>query len=155
MGPCAVMKAANKMRNLVRAREGSVSETSEVRCAVSAALEPTYRMTPGDDKEFKSCVVQRRAAQVLERVLAGVKYDQATAPALSTALSNTLRMELKTLDMPRYKVICHVVLGEKKGQALETASRCLWNDHTDSKASAVYQNNSLFAVATVYGIYQD
>lgn len=146
-------KIANRMRSQSRGRENSVSDASEVRGLNTLAFEPTYRMNPDESKQFPPCAVDKKIKSVLKSMLEDVTYDASMAPSLSVTVSNTLRMELKDLEIPRYKLICHVMLGEKKGQHVEVASRCLWNDNFDSYASATYQNNSLFAVGTVYGVY--
>lgn len=57
------------------------------------------------------------------------------------------------LHYPRYKVLVHVLIGEQKGEGVRVATRCLWDAETDNYTSHTFLNDSLFAVATVYGIY--
>ena len=61
--------------------------------------------------------------------------------------------ELKELNWPRYKYIVHVVIGESKGEGVKLACRCFWDGNTDAFAKGSYENKSVFAVATVYGVY--
>lgn len=55
----------------------------------------------------------------------------------------------------RYKLVIQVTLGQKKGQAMRIVSRCLWDANTDSFASEHYENDSLYCVAQVYGLYYE
>ena len=57
--------------------------------------------------------------------------------------------------MDRYKLVCTILLGPKFGQGMQTASRCAWDENRDSFTSVTYENKSLFAVATVYGLYAE
>ncbi|KAJ4460034.1 putative dynein outer arm light chain [Paratrimastix pyriformis] len=54
---------------------------------------------------------------------------------------------------PRYKHIVQVTIGEVKDQGMRVASRSLWDPKVDSCVSCHFQNNSLFCVAMVFGIY--
>ncbi|CAK0782866.1 hypothetical protein CVIRNUC_006061 [Coccomyxa viridis] len=46
-----------------------------------------------------------------------------------------------------------VTIGQKTGQAQRSVSRFLWDVHTDGAASEYYENESLFCVCQVYGLY--
>ena len=61
--------------------------------------------------------------------------------------------ELKEKDWPRYKYIVHCVIGENKGEGVKLACRCFWDSNTDAFAKESFENKSIFAVATVYGVY--
>ena len=53
-------------------------------------------------------------------------------------------------DVPRRKLVVHVMVGQDADQMVRFASRCLWDVDEDSMASATYRNNSLFAVGVVF-----
>jgi len=85
-----------------------------------------------------------------------VTYEALRCASLSTQLSYAIRDRIKlALHLPRYKLVCAAVVGQNAGQALRHASRCLWDAHDDGFATASYQNDSLFATATVYAAYYD
>jgi hypothetical protein len=46
-----------------------------------------------------------------------------------------------------------VTLGQKGGQATRVVSRCLWDTSTDSFASETYENETVYCVCQVYGVY--
>ena len=64
-----------------------------------------------------------------------------------------MKGRLKELALPRYKVVVQVVIGEQRGQGVRMGSRCFWDQDTDQSASEQYANESLFCVATAYGVY--
>ena len=53
----------------------------------------------------------------------------------------------------RYKFMVNVVLGEQRGQGIRMGNRCFWDEDTDAFACETYHNDSIFCVATAYGIY--
>ncbi|NWW44315.1 TC1D4 protein, partial [Pedionomus torquatus] len=116
-------------------------------------LENTYRMGPDEGCKFNAGQVQR----VLEVALAGalrttVYSPQGSAP-LAQSLAELLRSQAKEVVPPRYKLVCHVLLGQQGQQSLLVASRALWDPESDSFACVTFSNASLFAVATVHGVY--
>jgi len=74
---------------------------------------------------------------------------------MAKQLSEVIKDRIKALRMPRYKLVCSVVIGQNSGQAVRNASRCLWDADNDGFASASYANRSLLATATVYAVYYD
>ena len=53
----------------------------------------------------------------------------------------------------RYKIVVEVVIGEQRGEGVRMGTRCLWDSDTDSYASDVFMNDSLFCCAAAFGIY--
>ena len=116
-------------------------------------MENTYRLYPDDKASFRPLSVQKEIADVLEGVLGNMEYNPSTSGRITTRLSEAIKVRVKALQFTRHKLVVHVLVGSHSGQCLELASRCLWNQETDSYATASYQNSSLFAIASVYGIY--
>ena len=44
------------------------------------------------------------------------------------------------MNIPRYKIIVQVTIGELKDQGIRVASRCLWDVATDNYTSVSYTN---------------
>ena len=61
--------------------------------------------------------------------------------------------EMKNFQLPRYKIIVQTVIGQKFGQLLRLASRCLWDPKTDNMVSVNYETQDMIAVVTVYAVY--
>ena len=55
----------------------------------------------------------------------------------------------------RFRFVCHAVIGEKQGQDVRVCSRCLLDPDRDNFSTAFYENAHLFAVGTVYAMYQE
>uniref|UniRef100_A0A8U7MKF7 Uncharacterized protein n=1 Tax=Corvus moneduloides TaxID=1196302 RepID=A0A8U7MKF7_CORMO len=85
--------------------------------------------------------------------IAALAQPQLANAPLAQSLTELLQSRAKEVVPPRYKLVCHVVLGQQGQQSLVVASRGLWDPDTDSFASATFSNASLFAVATVHGVY--
>ena len=73
---------------------------------------------------------------------------------LAKQTADEIRDRLKDLNLPKYKLFVHVVIGESRGQGVQLSNRCFWDADTDGFASESIKNDSLYAVATAYGIYQ-
>lgn len=57
---------------------------------------------------------------------------------------------VQTADLQQhYPNSTQVTLGQKKGQAMRIVSRCLWDTHSDSSASELYENETLYCVCQV------
>ena len=48
------------------------------------------------------------------------------------------------MNVPRYKIIVQVTIGELKDQGIRVASRCLWDVSTDNYTSVSYTNVSSY-----------
>lgn len=116
-------------------------------------LENTYRLGPDKGCKFDAGRVQRVLEGTLASALGTAVYGPQGSAPLAQSLTELLQSRAKEVLPPRYKLVCHVVLGQQGQQSLVVASRGLWDTDTDSFASATFSNASLFAVATVYGVY--
>ncbi|NXV98715.1 TC1D4 protein, partial [Fregetta grallaria] len=116
-------------------------------------LENTYRMRPDEGCKFDAGRVQRVLEGTLASALGTTVYSPQGSAPLAQSLAELLRSRVKEVVPPRYKLVCHVLLGQQGQQSLLVASRALWDPESDSFASATFSNTSLFAVATVHGVY--
>lgn len=66
-----------------------------------------------------------------------------------------IRAGLKDLLIPRYKIVVLVHIGQRSGQSMQVSSRCLWDASSDTSASYVIKNSSLFGAANVYAVYYE
>lgn len=116
-------------------------------------FENTFKMEP--DTRFHIGEVKEILDEMLSSSLKDVKYDAIKCRALSKSLSHTICERVKLLGFTRFKIISSVSIGQIKGQDLRIASRFLWDEKHDSWVDAVFTNSEIFAVAVVYGIYQE
>ena len=115
------------------------------------AMENTFKMTP--DRRFPERDVRSILKEILTERLAEAKYDADQCRQLSKSISDTVKNRVKDLNIQRYKIICLVHIGQLGNQAMRIGSRCLWDTNCDTFASFEFKNGSLFAAATVYGVY--
>ena len=118
-------------------------------------LQNTYKMEPEEGEGYKEKEIRATTEQVLADMLNGLEYDPQSASNLSRTISNMVKDKMKKMNMPRFKFVVSVVIGQKGGQCMKVTSRCMWNAKTDSFTSVQYENNTLAACVTVHGIYMD
>ena len=90
---------------------------------------------------------------VLETNLAGQKYDPVFCRDAAVTMAEVIKERVKKLCYPRYKFVCHVVVGEVNQQDVKVVSRCAWNSAVDRSAQYQYSNYYLYAVGIVYAVY--
>eukprot|EP01135_Chromosphaera_perkinsii_P003249 Nk52_evm24s239 gene=Nk52_evmTU24s239 len=117
------------------------------------SFENTYQIEP--TSRFRVKEVQDIIDQVLSENLTGKTYSKDESPQMTKDLSDLIKNKVKELNFARYKILCTVTIGEVAGQGCKVASRFLWFPETDSYASSKFQNDSLFATATVYGLHAE
>jgi hypothetical protein len=124
--------------------------------AKDVIYENTYITSPsgyGEGSKFQRHKVQAILKSVLKERMEKQQYDPVKAAQISKHIAEDLREKVKALGYDRYKLVIQVTLGQKKGQAMRIVSRCLWDTSTDSFASEYVENESLYCVCQVFGLY--
>ncbi|KAK9506945.1 hypothetical protein O3M35_008790 [Rhynocoris fuscipes] len=111
-----------------------------------------FLIRPDPQNRFKSSLAKEIISNVLHDNLNGKKYSDHNPAELTKHLANTIRVNLEGQIYGRYKLIVHVILGEHKGAGLKSGVRCLWDPECDTFVSDKFINESMFCVATVYGV---
>uniref|UniRef100_A0A8C2JV45 Tctex1 domain containing 1 n=1 Tax=Cyprinus carpio TaxID=7962 RepID=A0A8C2JV45_CYPCA len=81
------------------------------------------------------------------------KYEPELCRQMTKTISEVVKARVKDLMMPRYKIIVIISIGQIRDQNMRMGSRCLWDETHDNFSSHTFKNSSLFATATVYGVY--
>lgn len=115
--------------------------------------EHTYVIHPEYKQKFRSGPAREIIKDVLQAKLERATYHAEQTALLTKQVADEIKDRLKELSLPRYKVVVQVVIGEQRGQGVRMGSRQFWDADTDSCASETYTNESLFCVATAYGVY--
>lgn len=114
---------------------------------------PTYQIRPA----YKQRVSVKRMEDVIKAVLneelVGKAYQNDNASAQTKQIADEIRNRLRDLDLPRYKFMVQVVIGEQRGEGVRMGCRTFWDADTDAYATHTYANDDLFCVATAYGVY--
>jgi tctex1 domain-containing protein 2 len=112
-----------------------------------------YRTGPAPGKKFRVAEARDVIQGTLKSKLSGATYDPDSCAALSKDIADEIKQALKGKEWPRYKYVVHVVIAEQKGEGVQLACRCFWDDASDGYATDIFENKHLFAVASVYGVY--
>ena len=139
----------------VRGRRQS-SRTSIPRAGLDRRLiryENTYRMDPNDENRVDLARLRRVASSVIETAIGGYKYDANQGKQFSLALADRVRSQIKQLPFARHKAVVQVVLGQKKGQDLRVASRCMWDLKVDRHMTITKETNDAYVSVTIFLIY--
>lgn len=146
------------MSTYMHPMQETLSEPSEKSLKLlppNAKLEPTYRMEPKVEEKFSCSQVKSILDQILRLSIDGRSYNPQDASRLTIMVSNLITRKLKDLNLPRYRIVCNVVIGQKQEQSLHYVSQCIWNPATDTFIQASYQTTDMYATASVHGIYMD
>mmetsp|Transcript_14299 Transcript_14299/g.43956 ORF Transcript_14299/g.43956 Transcript_14299/m.43956 type:complete len:124 (+) Transcript_14299:110-481(+) len=116
--------------------------------------ETTYNIRPSFNQKFKPAAVKVLLGAVMSEKLADKTYSSESAAQWSREISDEIKSRIKVeFDLPRYKLVVQVIIGEQRGQGIRYGGRCLWDQSTDAFAEDTYRNDSLFCVASAYGVY--
>ena len=105
--------------------------------------------------KFMRGPVQKILTDTIKEKMEGTTYDPLRSAQTAKELADVIKERVKNLGYSRYKLIVQVTVGEKTGQALRLASRCLWDTTTDNFASDFYENASVYCVGMVFGLYYE
>jgi len=109
----------------------------------------------------------REACEAIQQAVKGARAARHPAVRLSgTTVRSHVALNCSRLRAPsavrraelgyaRYKLIVQVQMGENNGQALRTASRCLWAPESDVSVSGSFVKGRMFATATVFCLYHE
>ena len=116
---------------------------------------PTYSMNPSETEKFYPSHAKLICESVLSKQLENLVYDDESAKLWTIKIGDTIKSEIKSLNIPRYKVVVQVTIGQMKDQGISVASRCLWDISNDNYACINYTNETLWANVMVFVIYTD
>jgi len=123
--------------------------------SIVVALVRTETSKTRQGYKFMRGPVQKILTDTIKERLEGTQYDPLKSAQIAKELADTVKERVKNLGYERYKLVVQVTVGEKTGQALRLASRCLWDTATDNFASDFYENSSVFCVGMVFGLYYE
>ncbi|XP_057618823.1 dynein light chain Tctex-type protein 2 isoform X1 [Chionomys nivalis] len=111
----------------------------------------SYRMEPL--KKFQAHSVETKIQQILKESLKDVKYDDKAFSHLSLDLADRILAAVKEFGYHRYKFIIKVLFIQKTGQAINIASRWIWDVAWDSWVQAQHETESYVALVLVFALY--
>ena len=88
--------------------------------------ENTFKMQPDINIKLKVKPIRDIMEQALKHACTR-EYSQQAAKTMVINATTTMHREIKNLKLDRYKVVCHVFVGEYGQHDLKHASKCLWD----------------------------
>ncbi|NXX83701.1 TC1D3 protein, partial [Urocolius indicus] len=83
------------------------------------------------------------------------KYDGVCSASLCASVSEEILQAVKELGFDRYKYVVSVLIVEKAGQAMNVASRWVWDVQRDTWVSAKCETETFIALALVMACYYE
>jgi hypothetical protein len=140
-----------------RARRQS-SRTSVPRAGYDRRLiryENTFRMEPDNDHRVDLVRLRRVATSVIETAISSYQYDPKQGKQFSLALADHVRSQIKQLPFQRYKLVVLVSIGQKRGQDLRIASRCMWDVKLDRHLTISKETQDAYVTVTIFLVYTE
>ncbi|KAM6365980.1 dynein light chain Tctex-type protein 2 [Alca torda] len=113
----------------------------------------TYRLEPRN--KVRDYLIRDKAQAILTNRLQEAKYDGASSPSLCASISEEILKAVKAFGFDRYKYVVSVLIVEKAGQAINVASRWVWDVQRDTWVSAKCETTTFIALALVMACYYD
>lgn len=142
-----IVAATKAWHRLAKQRAAKRSPKPTPKC------ENTYRLEPAEGKHFSPQKVEVVMKGVIDNHPGLEQYNSVGSKLLVKDLTERINDRVKDLDFPRYKIVCNVIIMERKDQGANIVSRCIWNHQTDNFASYTYKNAAVIVVAYVHGVY--
>ena len=118
-------------------------------------MEPEKTKTDDNiPKRFPKDAVKEMAEYVLKDIFQDFKLDYSKSQEMIQFSTKALSFVLKE-NFSKYDFFVQVTLSEKIGQALLTASMCLWDPSTDDYATASYDSQDYIVIANIYGVWEN
>jgi hypothetical protein len=114
--------------------------------------EPTFQFE--SKKPFDPIIVEEIMADAIENFMPRYHFENKKSARLALNMSEEIKSRVKMCNFDRYRIICHVMVGEKLMQSYIVKSGHIWDNKRDGFVSYVYDQNARFyLLATVYAIY--
>lgn len=136
-----------------RAWQRMAKTRRQVEVKPTIRYENSYKMTPDSIHRFRPNKVEDMIYDILETKLKRKTYSPEYCKSATTDLTSIIKAKVKMMDFQRYKIVCNVILMERRNQGVDVSSQCVWNCDTDSYATVTYSNPTITAVVFVHGVY--
>lgn len=116
-----------------------------------------YEIRPPISEKLSKEKIYKEVKEILDQKMSQMdeKYNHDKALQLSREVSDTVRDKLRddSMNLKRYKIMVHTIIGEKKGQGIKIGCKCMWDSTSDAGVSANWENGTTYAFCVVYCVY--
>ena len=135
-------------------KRGTPMSSNSQPAASAISIEPTYRLAPSS--KFNTHDTEQAMLKAMKYFLASQpRYEADKCARITRLLVDDIKQRVKQLDYRRYKIVVHIVIGQKCEQDMLVASRAVWDAKLDNMASVTYSVKDIVATATVFATYFD
>ncbi|XP_012271481.1 tctex1 domain-containing protein 1-A [Orussus abietinus] len=113
----------------------------------------TYRLE--GHHRFNGEVVDGILKETMDTALINTRYHPAKCLKYCREISSEVRERVYKKNYDRYKFVVTISIIEKTGQSLNIGLGRLWDTQRDTYSSYVFENNFIYAVGVVVGIYYE
>ncbi|KAH3867295.1 hypothetical protein DPMN_030421 [Dreissena polymorpha] len=152
LGLLAAKRFTQNMKTMY-GRTGSTYGSTAASSSIQITKKPSYRMEP--KTKFNPDVVYDVIKSVVDQKMQGFKYHPKFCANISKLLSDDVKEQVKKLKYDRYKIVVIVHIGEKKGQCMMVASRCVLDKELDDFATYTMETPALYCSVSVFGTYNE
>eukprot|EP01138_Halocafeteria_seosinensis_P003243 gb/GECG01003317.1/.p1 GENE.gb/GECG01003317.1/~~gb/GECG01003317.1/.p1 ORF type:complete len:143 (+),score=14.40 gb/GECG01003317.1/:1-429(+) len=128
---------------------GSARDGGSKQKSTASKEDPTTVLRPSHHDRFPVGRAKAIMREILQEKLEGETFSSEHAKPIA----DEIRSQIRDLEIPRYKIMVQVLMGEQRGEGMRMGTRSLWDPMTDSYASETYTNDHLFCIATVFSVY--
>ncbi|EPY36148.1 dynein light chain [Strigomonas culicis] len=114
----------------------------------------TFSLRPDHLHKFRPNEIKPIVRDILESRLEGQEYKADEVQSISKEIADLVRDKIRAMELDRYKILVHCMIGEQKGAGLRAGCKMFWDSDTDNYLEEAYISKHLFAVITVFGVYQ-
>ena len=115
-----------------------------------------FRTEPRKEERLIRGDVLGTIKTLLTKELSEQPYDREITKTQCLTLALTLKDKVKEmLNSQRYKIVCHVIICQNRGQGVHMASGYLWNETTDESVCASFSDENVYAVGVVHIMYYE
>lgn len=148
------MIQCQKSPDILQSPLGSASLFPSARMSREVAADPnTFTLRPEHKRKFRPADVKAIARQVLVSKLESQEYNADNVQNLIKDVADAVRDQVWA-RYTNYKILVHCLIGEQRGEGVRMGCKCFWDSDSDNLAEEVYITKQLFAVVTIYGLYQ-
>lgn len=163
-------KTRERSKSLFEAERPKLTETDHGVFVMTHADFPRRIRTqsmPIDPEKIKSkpsafnCTTVRKIIHdVLEDKLSGKSYSSKECSSAVKDVVSIIKDKVSELQIPHYKFACTCLITRRLKPAPAVESGCVWDNakttvDQDNFAEFLYKNEDLYALGTVYGIYDE
>lgn len=115
------------------------------------------KMANSEDMGFDRELIYEILEHEVKQKLQSKTYDSSECESICRQLANAVKERISALEIKNYKIVCSFYISKRAKPSMKMDSGCAWDEllatvDKDSFVDYVFQNDSISAVGSVYGV---